>query len=189
MLKIQVFRHFGRTDGYAAGGAGGDDGCTGLAGGDPDGGDGAGDGCAAVAELEPYDAEGPEDDCAGLAGGEPEGGDGAVDDSAGLARLELEGTPGATEGTGAADPPGACGATDAELAVHFVQIVEVEVMSTVDTVWVVRTASLVPDVTVVVTGQVVTDVTTLWGLVRLCNKSSVDRTGLHDSGDTLLNRC
>ena len=41
---------------------------------------------------------------------------------------------------------------------HLVQIVEVEVMSTVDTVWVVSTASFVPDVTVVVTGQVVTDV-------------------------------
>ncbi len=40
-------------------------------------------------------------------------------------------------------------------ATHLVQMVEVEVVRTVETVWVTSTEVLVPDVWVLVTGQVV----------------------------------
>ena len=46
-------------------------------------------------------------------------------------------------------------------AIHFVQIVEMAVMVTVETVRLVWTICIVPDVTVLVTGQVVTVVKTL----------------------------
>jgi len=149
-----VFRHFGRTDGYAAGGAGGDDTCAGLAGAELDG-------CTGLAGLEPDGEDGARVDCSGLTGAlEPASTDGAEDDSTGIAGPEPEEDDGAADGAGEEEPM-ACGTADVELAMHFVQIVEVEVMSTVDTVWVVKTASLVPDVTVVVIGQVVTEVMTL----------------------------
>lgn len=69
---------------------------------------------------------------------------------------------GRTDGAGA-DGAGAAGEDAGALglavgvagATHLVQMVEVEVVRTVETVWVTSTEVLVPDVWVFVTGQVV----------------------------------